>query len=280
MARGDLFLTASETKQTALLFYESERSAQRGLFELRSSGLIHTFAWRAGRARESGRHYMSALGARLVARRLRVDVHSLGKLPQNQRHAEELMPHRSGVNAFFCGIVASTVERPGWGLESWIDERQVRTPFSTVQPDGLGRLRHPAGATEFYFEYDLSTEHRKALVTKFVSYLRVASNWEQPDGHPFPSALFVVPGDHRELDLLQLLFRAIRAWDAAKAGTARLPFYCSTVSRVRGAKHLGPAWRHMLERPAKRLRLDELPTIDANGYDVADCLGRRAGADG
>lgn len=303
MGRWDLFLTASEfvlgerelavlvalaehkilsTSQIELLFYDSPRRAQQMLFELRSHGLIHTFTWRGAGTREADRHCLSGEGARYGARSLGVRVRDLGDLPKSEAHAKRLMPHRSGVNAFFCGLVVATLGRPGYGLQCWTDEHKLRTPYGEVQPDGFGRLLHPGGANEFYFEYDLSTEHRAALRTKFLNYLRVASHWEDPDGEPFPSVLFVVPGEDRELDLLRTLLKAVGGWDAAQAQTARLPFYCSTVTRVRSGP-LGPVWRDMLQRPAKRLRLDEVAAIDGSGFDLSECLGRRwrrTGADG
>ncbi len=263
------------TDQIAALFYDSVRRAQQILSELRSDELIETFRWRT-RAREPDRHYLTSRGATLTARPLGCRVAALGALPRSPAHARSLMPHRSGVNAFFCGLVAVTLERPGFGLAVWGDEHRVRTPYGEVQPDGFGRLLHPGGVTDFYFEYDLATEHRDALVGKFTNYLRVASHWEHPDDRPFPSVLFVVPGDDRELDLLRFLGRAIQRWNPQRAATAHVPFYCSTVTRVRHKTPLGAVWRPMLQRPATRLRMDELPAVeDRSGYDLDECLGRR-----
>jgi hypothetical protein len=261
------------TSQIAVLFFGSERSTQRILHVLRSAGLIESFAWRET-AREADRHFLTPLGAQLVASHLGCRVAALGAMPRDADHAATLMPHRSGVNAFFCGLVEQTRGRPGYGLETWRDEHKVRTPYGEVQPDGFGRLLHPGGASEFYFEYDRSTENRAALLTKLTSYPRIASTWQGIDDRPFPSVLFVATKDDRELALLKALLAATGRWDPARATSSRLPFYCSTVARLKSKGHLGAVWRDMLAS-STRLRLDELAAIDGSAYDLSACLGRR-----
>ena len=271
------------TEQIQMLFFNSQRRCQQVLFDLRSRGFINTFCWRSSRAREVDRHYLAPAGAQVLARHLGCGTRDLGDVPADDAAAAKRMAHRSGVNAFFCGIVSQTLTRAVYGLECWTDEHKVTTAFGEVQPDGFGRLLHPGGATEFYFEYDLSTEHRRSLIDKFAKYLRVATHWESIDGRPFPSVLFVVPGDHRELHLLKALLAAVNQWDPSRVRTTHPPLYCSTVTRLRVKGHLGPVWRDMLVRGASRLRLDELPAIDGSEYDLDDCLGRRwrrPGADG
>lgn len=261
------------TSQIAVLLFRSERSTQRILGVLRSAGSIESFAWRET-AREADRHFLTPPGAQLVASHLGCRVAALGAMPRDEDHARALMPHRSGVNAFFCGLVEQTLGRPGYGLETWTDEHKVRTPYGEVQPDGFGRLLHAGGATEFYFEYDRSTENRASLLTKFTSYLRIASTWQSIDDRPFPSVLFVVTKDDRELALLKALLAATGRWNPTRATSGRLPLYCSTVARLKSKGHLGAVWRDMLASSA-RLRLDELATIDGSAYDLSACLGRR-----
>jgi len=264
------------TDQIEILFFGSDRSTQRALAELRDAGLIVTFEWQSSkRTRDANRHFLSPAGARLVATWRRCRVADLGAMPADEAAAETLMPHRSGVNRFFCDLVRQTLKLPGYGVETWRDEHKLRTPYGEIQPDSLGRLLHPGGAVEFYFEYDRDTERIKPLIDKFVSYLRIASTWESPDGRPFPSVLFVVPKDDRELDLLRALLMAVEEWDPTRASTARLPLYCTTVAWLAKGGQLGAVWRDMLVRRPARVRLDELPSIDASPYHLDDCFGRR-----
>jgi hypothetical protein len=264
------------TDQIEILYFGSDRSAQRVLAELRDAGLIVTFEWRSSkRTRDTNRHFLSPAGARLVATSRRCRVADLGAIPVDADAAELQMPHRSGVNRFFGDLVRQTLKLPGYGVETWRDEHKLRTSFGEVQPDSFGRLLHPGGAVEFYFEYDRDTEHIKPLIDKFVSYLRIASTWESPDGKPFPSVLFVVPKDDRELNLLRALLKAVEEWDPTRASTARLPLYCTTVARLAKGGQLGAVWRDMLVRRPGRLRLDELPVIDGLPYHLGDCLGHR-----
>lgn len=201
--------------------------------DLREAGLIVTFEWRSSkRTRDTNRHFLSPVGARLVATWRRCRVADLGAIPVDVDAAAKLMPHRAGVNRFFADLVRETLKRPGYGVETWRDEHKLRTPFGEVQPDSFGRLLHPGGAVEFYFEYDRDTEHIKPLIDKFVSYLRIASTWQSEESKRFPSVLFVVPKDNRELNLLRALLKAVEEWDPTRASSARLPLYCTTVARL------------------------------------------------
>ncbi|MCA1831304.1 MAG: replication-relaxation family protein [Actinomycetota bacterium] len=264
------------TDQIEVLFCGSDRSAQRVLQELRDAGLISSFEWQSSsRTRDANRHFLTPAGARLVASWRRCRVAELGAIPVDEDAAKKLMPHRAGVNRFFADLVRETLKHPGYGVEAWRDEHKLRTPFGEIQPDSFGRLLHPGSAVEFYFEYDRDTEHVKPLLDKFASYLRIASTWESLDGKPFPAVLFVVPSDDRERALLKALLKALQQWDPAYARTAILPLYCTTVVRLIKAKQLGPVWRDMFLRRPERLRLDQLPSIDAEPYHLEDCLGRR-----
>jgi hypothetical protein len=262
------------TDQIQTLFCDSERTTQRVLHQLRREELISSFEWRStSRRRDPDRHFLTPAGLALVALLRGCRVAELGKIPTSRETAASIIRHRSGVNRFFCDLVTLTRERPGYGVETWRDEHKLKTSFGEVQPDSFGRLLYPGGAVEFYFEYDLGTEHRKVLIDKFAHYQRIASTWDALDEKPFPSVLFVCPKDDRELELLRTAMRAVAEWDPEDASTASFPFYCTTVVRLRNHGQLGSIWRDMFGRN-ERLRLDELPSIDASAYDVRDCLGR------
>lgn len=265
------------TDQVETLFCGSDRTAQRVLFVLREAGLIGSFEWWSKGKREPDRHYLTPKGLKLAAMLRRCRVAELGKAPTTEAEAKALMPHRRGVNRFFSDLVALTLERPAYGLETWRDEHKLKTSAGELQPDSFGRLLHPGGAIEFYFEYDLSTEHRSVLIDKFANYQRIASTWDSLDGKPFPSVLFVCPKDGRELELLRCAMRGAAHWDPKNSITARLPFYCTTVVRLRKHTQLGPVWRDMYGS-WDRLCLDQLPSVDASPYDLEDCLGRRFAA--
>ncbi len=262
------------TDQILVMFCGSDRTAQRVLFDLREAGLIDSFEWRSKGKRDPDRHHLTPKGLKLAATLRGCRVAELGKVPTTEAAAKALMPHRRGVNRFFSDLVALTLERPGYGLETWRDEHKLKTPSGEVQPDSFGRLLHPGGAVEFYFEYDLGTEHRSVLIDKFARYQRIASTWDPLDGKSFPSVLFVCPKDARELELLRCAMRGVAHWDPKNAITARLPFYCTTVVRLRRHGQLGPVWRDMYAS-WDRLCLDKLPLVDASPYDLADCFGRR-----
>lgn len=228
----------------------------------------------SSRTRDPNRHFLTLAGARLVASLRHCRVADLGSIV-DPNDAPKFMPHRSGVNRFFCDLVRLTLERPDWGVESWRDEHKLRTPFGEIQPDSFSRLLHPGGAVEFYFEYDCGTEHRRTLVDKFANYLRVASTWRSLDGRPFPCVLFVTSTDDRELSLLRALLAAVKEWDPERARSAWFPFYCTTVARLAKRKQLGAVWRDMFLRQPERLRMDQLPSVDAEPYHLDDSLGRR-----
>lgn len=265
------------TDQIEVLFCGSDRTAQRVLFEVRDAGLIDSFEWRSKGKRDHDRHFLTPAGLTLVARIRGCRVADLGKVPTTEKAAKAIMPHRRGVNRFFSDLVSLTLERSGYGLETWRDEHKLKASGTEVQPDSFGRLLHPAGAVEFYFEYDLGTEHRTVLIDKFARYQQIAAGWDSLDAKPFPCVLFVCPKDARELELLRCAMRSVAHFDPDQAHSARFPFYWTTVQRLRKHRQLGPVWRDMYGS-WDRVRLDELPSIDASPYDLADCLGRQFAA--
>ena len=265
------------TDQIQILYCDSDRTAQRTLYELRSKGLIDSFEWRSRGKRDPDRHFLTPEGLKVAASFRVCRVADLGKVPVSIAAAKAIMPHRRGINRFFTDLVSLTLTRPGYGVETWRDEHKLKASCTEVQPDSFGRLLHPGGAVEFYFEYDLGTEHRNVLIDKFARYQQLASGWDSLDGKPFPSVLFVCPKDARELELLRCAMRSVAHFDPHEATSARFPFYCTTVQRLRKHGQLGPVWRDMYGS-WDRLRLDELPSFDASAYDLADCLGRQFAA--
>lgn len=262
------------TDQIETLFCDSDRTAQRVLYQLRQYGLISSFEWRSSsRKRDANRHFLTPAGLKFVASRRGCRVAELGKIPTDKDAAERIIRHRSGVNRFFCDLVTLTLQRHGYCVETWRDEHKLSTPFGEIQPDSFGRLLHSSGAVEFFFEYDLGTEHRRVLIDKLANYLRIASTWDSSDDKPFPNVLFVTTKDDRELELLKVALRAVRELSLERSTTGRFPFYCTTVARLRKHGQLGPVWREIFLR-GERLRLDQLPSVDVEPYHLDDCVGR------
>ncbi len=106
------------TDQIEVLFCESDRTAQRVLFDLREAGLIDSFEWRSKGMRGHDRHFLTPKGLKFVATFRHCRVAELGKVPTTEEAAEAIMPHRRGVNRFFSALVALTLERPGFGTKS------------------------------------------------------------------------------------------------------------------------------------------------------------------
>lgn len=264
------------TYQLHVLFFASIRRAQDCVLRLRESGLIHTFAWRssASGARTSDRHFLSERGVSVVAAGLGCPRKALGWIPSTEAQAKARMPHLSGVNAFFCSLVEATLARPGYGLARWTPEHKLATPYGVIQPDGAGRLVHPGGSCEFVFEYDRRTENRAALERKLASYCRVIGGWR--DGR-FPSVLFAVVGEDREMALRRVLLDVLsERWEPDDAPSARPGFYATSVTRLRQDGHLGAVWTDLLAHHGEpRLRIADLAATEASVIELAECLGRR-----
>lgn len=147
------------TYQLMVLFFDSLRTAQKRIKELKDRGLINTFAWRNRRTqRDSDRHFLSQAGAKLVCEHQGLTRAQLGWIPKNQQDARKRFWHISGANAFFCELIEATLNTTDVGVLAWRPEHQIRTNQAWIQPDGLGRLLHGGGISEFLFEFDRSTE--------------------------------------------------------------------------------------------------------------------------
>ncbi|MFN2615120.1 MAG: replication-relaxation family protein [Actinomycetota bacterium] len=261
------------TYQLMVLFFDSLRTAQKRIKGLKDQGLIETFAWRNRRTqRESDRHFLSARGAALVCRHLGVTRAQLGWIPQDARDAARKMWHISGANAFFCELVEATMQTPDVGVLLWRPEHQIRTKDVWIQPDGLGRLVHAGGMSEFFFEFDRSTENRGPLIAKFARYLRVGAAW--PHRRPFPSVLMLVPDSAREEKLPQLLAEAAGHVEP-EATVIASRFFSSNLDLIKLAGPLGDGWRPMVG--SSRIAITSLPPayVDIHVDLLPLCLGRR-----
>lgn len=110
-----------------------------------------------------------------IAERKGVRLSDLPWIPDESYRRSKNLPHRLGVNVFFCALIEASRAREGHCLVSWRPEHWVRTKAAEVKPDGFGRYLYPAGACEFYLEYDRGTEAFGALSRKLEGYLRLAS---------------------------------------------------------------------------------------------------------
>jgi hypothetical protein len=256
------------TEHIHALFFNSLRRAQTKVQELRELGFINTLNARA-RGRRPDRHHLTELGVGVAAFYLGRARSEL-RVPTTKAEVPPGLPHRLGVNDFFCRLVLAC-DPSGSGVQAWEDEHKVRGGKNEVQPDGFGRLLHPGGAVEFLFEYDRGTEHFWAVVTKLGNYLAVSSARPADSPERFPNVLFVVPGRGREELLRRAFAVAVERWDPASARSARMPFYVAHHGLLREAGHQGAVWLP-LATPARRLRITELEGTPECWWDLSECL--------
>ncbi|MFA5787262.1 MAG: replication-relaxation family protein [Actinomycetota bacterium] len=262
------------TYQIAVLFFSSLRRAQYSIQQLKDLDLLRTFTWKAAgyNARSSDRHYLSERGAAVAAKYLNRPRKDLPALPRTDGEAKAGMPHRSGVNAFFCSLVDVCFKAQGYGLATWQPERREQGQRRAIQADAFGRLVHPGGTIEFYFEYDRNTENHQALVSKFIGYLEYGE-FEASLRRLHPNVLFLVPSEGRERNLERALVDALASGNAP-APSAPPPYYSTNLDLIRSAGHLGPTWREILGGK-DRLRFDELAVSERHYFTLAECLGHR-----
>lgn len=255
------------TDQLSVLFFRSLRRCQQRLKDLTGLGLIGSIDPKRNFA--SGRlpdhRFLAELGVSLLAHRDRVPRGHLPWVPDETYADNKNLFHRIGVNAFFCALVKASRTTDGHCLQRWAPERKVRTRAGEIQPDGFGRYLHPGGAVEFYLEYDRGTEGPAALTRKLRSYLKFAAGWGE--GAPFPNVLVVVPTHSREGNVGEGLAAAGRG--AGK--NADLPLFVTSEELLKARGVLGAVWA---AADGERLRLTELPRVDAPLPDRGRCLGR------
>jgi len=257
------------TRHLHILFFRSLRRTQHRLSELKEAGIVSSFEPRRlfGQGRCPEHHILTELGAALLAHRMGVPRGDLPWVPDAAYADNRNLAHRMGTNAFFCALVEASRDMEGHCLQRWAPERKVGTDAGKIQPDGFGRYLHPGGACQFYLEYDRGTEGPHALTDKIEGYLAFASGWA--DDAAFPNVLVVVPDTLRE--------RAVAIALAAATGRSRHPsgvaVYATSEELLTASGVLGAVW---LAPGAEgdRLRLTELPAVDASPYDRGRCLGK------
>jgi len=255
------------TDQLFVLFFRSLRRCQHRLKDLTDLGLIGSFDPKRNFA--SGRlpdhRFLTELGVSLLAHRDNVRRGQLPWVPDETYADNKNLLHRIGVNAFFCALVEASRATEGHCLQRWAPERKVRTRAGEIQPDGFGRYLHPGGAVEFYLEYDRGTEGPAALTRKLRSYLRFLGGWGE--GAPFPNVLVVVPTHSREGDV----GKGLAAAGGGPGKNADLPLFVTSEALLNARGVLGAVWA---AADGERVRLTELPTVDAAPYERGRCLGR------
>jgi len=256
------------TEQISILFFRSLRRCQQRLRELTELGIVASFEPKRdfARGRPPDHRFLTAFGVSVLAHKDGVPRGEFPWVPDENYEDNRNLPHRMGVNAFFCALVEASRTTDGHCLHRWAPERKVRTKAGKIQPDGFGRYLHAAGACQFYLEYDRGTEGPTALAAKLRSYLRFAAGWGE--GAAFPNVLVVVPTSSREGEVGEALAAAGRG----SGKKADLPLFVASEELLNARGVLGVVWLTP-DAEGKRLQLTELPTVDATPYERGRCLG-------
>lgn len=264
------------TDQIKSLFFRSLRRCQHRLSELRDLGVISSFTPRRGfgEGRPPACWFLTKTGLVDIAERKGVRVSDLPWIPDESYRRSKNLPHRLGVNAFFCALIEASRVREGHCLVSWRPEHWVRTKAAEVKPDGFGRYLYPAGACEFYLEYDRGTEAFGALSRKLEGYLRLASGWtEGQDLTGLPNLLIIVPEEVRMGSVGSALRAAIGRLRIGGSLATSFPDYVAPEDVPTKLGVLAPAWIH-LPTQRDRLSLLDLPVRPGEPYRTDRCLGR------
>jgi hypothetical protein len=264
------------TDQIKSLFFRSIRRCQHRLRELKDLGLIAAFTPRRGFAegRPPACWFLIKTGLSEIADVRGVRPSDLAWVPDESYRGSRNLAHRLGVNAFFCALVEASRAHEDHCLATWRPERWIRTTTVEVEPDGFGRYLHPAGACEFYLEYDRGTEAVGALSRKLEGYLRLAAGWtEEREPAGFPNLLIVVPERTREGEVGAALRHAVGRLHVPEALAASFPLYAAGEDALIRYGVLAPAWSHLLTG-TERLSFVELPTRPRDPYRAKRCLGR------
>ncbi len=264
------------TGQIKSLFFRSIRRCQHRLRELKDLELLAAFTPRRGFA--EGRPpvcwFLTKTGVSDIADAKGVRPSDLAWVPDESYRGSRNLAHRLGVNAFFYALVEASRAHEDHCLATWRPERWVRTRAAEVKPDGFGRYLHPAGACDFYLEYDRGTEAVGALSRKLEGYVRLAAGWtEEQDLTGFPNVLVVVPEGVREGEVGSSLRHAIGRLHVPGSLAASFPLYVAGEDALTRYGVLAPAWSHLLTG-SERLSLVELPARPRDLYPATRCLGR------
>jgi hypothetical protein len=264
------------THQIKSLYFRSLRRCQHRMRELKDLGLIASFT--VGRGFGEGRpptcFILTKTGLAEIAETKGVRASDLSWVPDHSYRASQMLAHRLGVNAFFCALAEASRAHEGHCLATWRPEHWVRTRAAEVKPDGFGRYLHPAGACEFYFEYDRATEAFRALSRKLEGYLRLAAGWtEEQELTGFPSLLVLVPEGERERKVETAFHHATGALHVSGSLASSFPLYVASEDVLTHVGVLAPAWSH-LPTESDRLSLLDLPAGPGDQYRTGPCIGR------
>jgi hypothetical protein len=263
------------THQIKSLFFRSFRRCQHRMKELRDLGFISSFTPRRGfgEGRPPGCWLLTKVGLSEVAAAKDVRASDLSWIPDEGYRASQNLAHRLGVNAFFCALAEASRAYEGHCLATWRPEHWVRTRAAEVKPDGFGRYLHPAGACEFYVEYDRGTEAFGALSRKLEGYLRLGAEWtEEGDLTGLPNLLIIVPEGVREGEVGSALRHSIGTLQIRRSLATSFPLYVASEEELSELGVLGGVWRH-LPTEGDRLSLVNLPAR-RDLYRATRCLGR------
>jgi hypothetical protein len=264
------------THQIKNLFFRSFRRCQHRMKELKDLGLVSSFT--VGRGFGEGRPpacwYLTKAGLGEIADAKGVRAADLSWIPDHGYGSSRMLAHRLGVNAFFCTLAEASRTHEGHCLHTWRPEHWVRTRVAEVKPDGFGRYLHPAGACEFYLEYDRGTEAFGALSRKLERYLQLAVGWtDEQELLWFPNLLLVVPEGVREGEVRSALRQAVTTVHAPGSLATAFPLYVASEDQLVELGVLGPVWKH-LPTDGDRLALVDLPAQPGDLYRTTRCFGR------
>ena len=264
------------THQIASLCFGSLRRCQHRMRELKVMGLVSSFSVRRGfgEGRAPACWHLTKPGLVEIADARDVRTSDLSWVPDSSYRTNKLIAHRLGVNAFFCGLAEASRAFEGHCLATWRPEHWVRTKAAEIKPDGFGRYLHPAGACEFYFEYDRATEARGALSRKIEAYLRLAAGWtREQELTGFPNLLVLVPEEEREGEVVTAYRSAVASLHASGSLASSLPLYMGSEDRLTELGVLGAVWKHA-PTDGERVALTALPVRSRDLYRTTRCLGR------
>ncbi|MGH2635324.1 MAG: replication-relaxation family protein [Actinomycetota bacterium] len=254
------------TDQIKSLFFRSIRRCQHRLRELKDLGVIAPFTPRRGFAegRPPACWFLTKTGLSEIADAKGVRLSDLPGFRTRATEEVATSPIVSGSTRFFCALVEASKAHEDHCLATWRPEPWVRTTTTAeVKPDGFGRYMHPAGACEFYLEYDRGTEAVGALSRKLEGYLRLAAGWtEEREPTGFPNLLVLVPEEVREGEVGPALHFAVGRLHVPEALAASFPLYAAGEDALTRYGVLAPTWNHLLTE-TERLSLVELPPSHA-----------------
>ena len=264
------------TEQIKSLYFRSLRRTQHRLKELRGLGFIASFIPRRGfgEGRPPDCLFLTKAGLNACAEARGVRASELPWIPDEDYRGSQNLAHRLGVNAFFCALAEASRAHEGHCLLTWRPEHWARTRAAEVKPDGFGRYLHPAGACDFYLEYDRGTEAFGALSRKLEGYLRLAAGWtEEQEITGLPNLLLIVPEGVREGEVGAALRHAIGSLHVRGSLASSFPLHVASEDQLTEQGVLGPAWRHLATN-GDRLSLVDLPAQPRDLYPTTRCLGR------